>query len=170
MLEKIMATALFRRLELQVLMWLTARALQQPAPRLWTLSYSQALAAYARFTLQTLSTGVDQITMLRLYNEANRVGRCLRRLFFLHRESDVQRVIFQLYSNIGIHMTGSLPGSLCIRHCFFAQYYTPEVCRAASALDHGIISGLSGGGELLFKQRIPEGCPFCLATFKISNK
>lgn len=158
-----------RRIELQLLMNLTARALGKPARRTWTLSNDDALRVYAEYTRDHLSAGVDDAVLQRMAAEACKVGRRLRRVLFLRRQHDIERLTVALYRNIGITLEGHLPGALCFRKCFFSRYYTPELCLAASALDEGLMRGLSGGGELRFRQRITEGCATCIATFSSPN-
>lgn len=158
--------SLFRRIELQQVMNLTARAFGQPACRIWTLPCDEALAFYADYTRDNLCGGVDEELLQRMNNEAYRMGRRLRRIFFLRSQKRMEELVVVLYRHIGIELEGHIPGLLCFRRCFFSRYYTPEVCLAASALDDGIIRGLSGCGSLEFQQRITEGCGCCVATVK----
>lgn len=157
---------LFRKIELQVLMNITARALGSRPRRLWTLPEEQALHEYADYTRRHLQNGVNAELLRRMDSEAYRVGRLLRRLFFLRQSTDIERFTIALYRNINITLEGHIPGRLCFRQCFFSRYYTPEVCLAASALDGGIMRGLAGEGRLLFEQRITEGSEHCNATYK----
>lgn len=159
-------TALFRRIEIQLLTNLTARALRQKPRRTWTLPNDEALHAYAVFTRDQLQQSPpDDELLRRMTAEACTMGRRLRRVFFLRRQRDIEQFVVALYRGIGITLEGQLPGTLCFRRCFFSRYYTPEVCLAASALDEGIMRGLTGGGRLRFEQRITEGCACCRATF-----
>ena len=157
-------SSLFRRIELQMLMNLTARAIGRPSRRIWILSNERALQVYAEFTRDQLRPGVNDEVLRRMNEEAFKMGRRLRRLFMLRQPADIERFIVALYRNIGIDIEGHVPGSLCFRRCFFSQFYTPAICRVASALDDGIICGLAGGGRLVFSQRITEGHPHCVAS------
>lgn len=161
-------TSLFRRLELQLLMNLTARALGHPPQRLWALSHAKALQAYAEFTYHHLRKGADEQLLQRMNDEAYRMGRMLRRLFFIRNEAAAKRLIVTLYRNIGISLSFSDSQQLCFHRCYFSAYYTPAVCLAASALDDGIIRGITGRStsHLCFSQRITEGCNCCKATFQ----
>lgn len=159
-------TTLFRRVEIQLLMNLTARALGKPAQRLWTLPCDEALRAYADFTRDSLHEGVTPQQLRQLNDEAYRMGRLLRRGLHLKKQADVERTMIALYRHIGIKIEGHWPGTLCFRHCFFSQFYTSELCQAASALDDGIMRGLVGSGHLSFQQRITQGCKYCIATFE----
>lgn len=162
--NRLIRTKCFRRIELQLLMRLTARALGTKPRRLWSLSADQALLAYAEFTRDHLRQGADDRMLRRMNDEAYRMGCFLRRFFRPKSQSDTERLIAALYQNIGIDVKAHIPGQICFRSCLFSQYYTPAICLAASALDNGIIRGLSGCGHLTFRQRITEGHPCCLAT------
>ena len=160
-------SSLFRRIQLQMLMNLTAKALRQPPLRLWTRPNAEALHEYATFTYDHLKAGTDEQLLQRMNDGAYRMGRLLRRLFFVRKTTAAERLITALYRNIGIELSFSCE-RLCFHRCFFGKYYTPEVCLAASALDEGIIRGLTGmtASRLLFSQRITEGCNCCKATFQ----
>ncbi len=162
-------TILFRKIELQLLMNLTARALDKQAKRIWILSSDEALRVYAEYTRQHLHGHVEEQLLQRMGDEAWRMGRRLRNLFRLQSPERSRRFIISLYRNIGIELEGQLPGNLCFKRCFFSRYYTPDICLAASALDEGIIRGIAGEGRLIFEQRITEGCPCCMATFTTTN-
>lgn len=153
----------FRRIELQQLMNLTARALGEPPRRIWTLSNTKALQVYAEYTRDHLQEAPNGDLIRRMNDEAYKVGRRLRMLFGLRKQSDIEAFTQQLYRHIGIVLEGHIPGELCFRSCFFSQYYTPSVCLAASALDEGIMRGLGGNGQLRFSERITEGCACCKA-------
>lgn len=162
----IVRSGAFRRVELQQLMNLTARAFGIKGKRLWTLSADQALHTYAEFTRQQLQSAPTEELLQRMSDEACRMGRLLRRVFRLQQSADVERMLIELYRHIGIRLEGHVPGRLCFARCFFSRYYTPSVCLAASALDEGLMRGLAGEGRLHFQQRITEGCNNCLATYE----
>lgn len=161
-------SSLFRRIELQVLMNLTASAFRQPSQHLWTLSHADALRTYAEYTSRHLCDGADEPLLQRMNSRAYRVGRWLRRLCFIRSEAAAQRVVKALYLNIGIQMSFADNGQLCFHRCYFSRHYTPAICLAASALDDGIIRGIMGKSSchLSFSQRITEGCDCCKAQFQ----
>ncbi len=160
-------TSLFRRIEIQLLMNLTARAIGKPSMRLWRLPNDKALRIYALYTRSNLQNGVDSAMLQRMNDEAFKMGRMLRRVLLLRNQNDVEQFIIGLYHNIGIELEGHIPGNMCFRRCFFCKYYTPAICLAASALDDGIMRGLSGrSGKLSFQKRITEGCENCLAVYR----
>ncbi len=159
-------STLFQRLELQLLMNLTAKALGEKPRRIWTLPNSEALRVYAEYTGSRLRNGADKTTFQRMNSEALKLGRLLRRLFFVRSEAAAQRLLVTLYRNIGINLSFSNSQQLCFYCCYFSHHYTPAACLSASALDDGIIRGITGqtAGQLSFFQRITEGCPYCKAS------
>lgn len=156
----------FRRIVLQQLMNLTARAFGKPAKRIWTLSCQEALKTYAEYTRDNLAGPPTDELIERMTEEAYQTGHWLRRMFLLRRPEEIDRFLIELYRHIGITLEGHIPGDLCFRRCYFSRYYTPETCRAASALDEGMMRGLAGSGSLRFRQRITEGCENCKAIYK----
>jgi len=169
MLWPVIRSEWFRRVELQQLMNLTARAFGKPARRLWTLPADKALQVYAEYTRDNLQQAPTDELIRKMNDEAFRMGRRLRRVFRLRTQADVERLTIELYRHIGITLEGHLPGRLCFHECFFSRYYTPDICLAASALDEGIMRGLmGGGGRLCFHQRITDGAPCCQATMEES--
>ena len=75
-------------------------------------------------------------------------------------------LVTRLYAIIGIDVEGTVPGALTFRRCYFSARYTPALCAFMSAFDDGFISGLCGGGRLMFDSRITEGNPGCEACFE----
>lgn len=164
-------SSLFRRIELQLLMNLTARAFGKHPKRLWTCPPDAALQTYAEYTSEHLRSGVSTELLQRMNDEAYNMGCMLRRLFFVRSTKRAHRLIIALYRNIGIHLSFSSGEQLCFHRCYFSRHYTPAVCLAASALDDGIIRGITAQSDsrLHFTQRITEGCSCCLATFEEIN-
>lgn len=161
-------SSLFRCIELQLLMNLTAHALGQKPKRIWTLPNAEALKAYAEYTSSNLQAGADEALLERMHTEAYKMGRLLRRLFLINNEARAQQLIVALYRNIGIKLSFESSRQLCFHSCYFSRFYTPQACKAASALDDGIIRGILGmeSEHLHFSQRITEGCKQCRAQLK----
>lgn len=99
----------------------------------------------------------------RLYQEAFRLGSLIRRITGFRDRRDLDRLIFCLYRNIDISMSGSTDCGLIVSGCFFSEFYTPWQCRLMSCVDSGVIAGICGGGRLEFTERITEGCGRCRA-------
>lgn len=164
-------SSLFRRIELQMLMNLTAHALGKKPKRIWTQPNAKALKAYAEYTSSNLQANADEALFERMNTEAYQMGRLLRRLFLIDNEARAQRLIVALYHNIGIQLSFSSPQQLCFHRCYFSSFYTTQICKVASALDSGIICGIAGlpSKHLQFCQRITEGCHCCRAQLTSNN-
>lgn len=142
-----------------------------PRPRIWHLPEEEALAAYAAYTTSFMSglptSAADKKRIVRC---AYRLGRRIRRITGFTRQEDLERLVFYLYSNIGIKMTGHLPGEIIIPACYFSNVYTPDQCMTMSLMDWGVISGICGGGKLLFTERLTQGCVRCRAVLTQKGK
>lgn len=146
----------------------TAAAFGCASPPREGRTYDEHLAAYARFTAEqaerALRSGEDLDGLHdRLYQHAHDLGRRLRRALRITDGRDVIALERTLYRAIGIDFRGTAGGDVTISRCFFSAYYTSGVCRIVSALDDGLFAGLSGGGRLVFTQRITEGYDCCKA-------
>ncbi len=151
------------RFQLQVLLNVTARAFDVPGKRIWYQGADQALRAYAAFTIDCMAS--RQAEEPQLYQEAYRTGKRVRRITGFTESRDLQQLVYYLYSNLQITMKGQLPGKITVSDCYFSRYYTPAHCRLMSSVDSGMIAGIFGGGELVFTERLTEGCGRCTACF-----
>jgi hypothetical protein len=64
---------------------------------------------------------------------------------------------------LDIDFQGDEKGEVLISHCSLSRYYSPDTCRVMSAMDRGLLAGLSGGKQLVFSARITEGQACCRA-------
>lgn len=151
------------RLQLQVLLDTTARAFALPGKKIRSRTARGALREYAAFTGKCMKYGKADPKKLR--EEAYRTGNLIRRITGFRERRDIERLIFYLYRNIRISMSGHIPGEIVVSRCYFGRFYSPEQCALMSFVDEGIIAGISGGGELEFAERITEGCGRCRACF-----
>ena len=71
-----------------------------------------------------------------------------------------------VYELLDIDFRGTGQGEITVRRCAFSDIYSAEVCWLVSALDTGLLAGLSGGDRLEFSQRITESAPTCLARLR----
>lgn len=160
------------KIQLQILMGLTAGIFGQRSRFLMMSGYEEALRSYVQYTRELLQSckGDDKgLLQLRMGEESYKMGRRLRRVMGLKNRRDLERLVFILYKNIGIDMSGEIPGDVCVSRCYFSNFYDPGMCRLISAMDSGIIRGIYGGGELVFSQRITEGCECCRARFDMNE-
>jgi hypothetical protein len=75
-----------------------------------------------------------------------------------------------LYRAIGVEVQGDEQGNVTVSRCYFSRFYSGPVCDLISALDDGVFSGLSGGGRLVFSERITEGGVCCRAELKVKEQ
>ncbi len=144
----------------------TANAFGCKAPVTGHLSYDQRLLAYARFTREQAEkilragTGIQAVKS-QLYQNAYILGKKLRQGLAVSTLDEVMALGTILYRAIGVEMQGDANGEMAVQRCCFSQYYTGCVCDLISALDDGVFSGLSGGGRLVFSERMTEGRECC---------
>lgn len=145
----------------------TGNALSSP---LKYLDPDNALRRYAEFTIACMEfLGSDEAmgeeNSDRLYQDSYRLGSIIRKVTGLRERADLDRLIFYLYRNIDIDMSGSTDSELIVSDCYFSNFYTPEQCMMMSNVDSGIVAGICGGGRLEFTERITEGCGRCKVCF-----
>ena len=152
----------------------TADAFECPAPAVDHLSYDEYLRSYALFTTeqaeQALQAGRDiPAIKSQLYQNAYRLGRKLRGWLGVDEMGEVMELGQILYRAIGVEIEGDAQGDVTVKRCYFSQFYSGRVCDLISALDDGVFSGLSGGGKLVFSERITEGKACCRAKLQLRS-
>lgn len=151
---------------LETLFQATAAAFGRELPDLRGLSRRDVLLCYARFTRQeaekAISGGTSAIVRENLYEHSLRLGRKIRSTLPLRGRSDEAAALSGLYRLLEIDCTIDARGVLTVERCFFARHYTPAVCRLISAMDEGIVAGISGG-RLVFSRRLTEDATACSA-------
>jgi len=150
----------------------TADAFECPAPAHDHLSYDACLRTYALFTTEqaekALQSGRDVPAIkTRLYQNAYPLGGKLRKWFSVDTMEEVMELGQILYRAIGVEIQGDIQGDVTVRRCYFSQFYSGPVCDLISALDDGVFSGLSGGGRLVFSERLTEGNECCKAKLHL---
>jgi hypothetical protein len=153
----------------------TADAFRCPAPALDHLSYNERLRTYALFTREraekALQAGHDiPAIKTQLYQNAYPLGGKLRKWFRVETMEEVMELGQILYRAIEIEIQGDAQGDLTVKRCYFSQFYSGLVCDLISALDNGVFSGLSGGGRLVFSERLTEGRECCKARLQLGNE
>ena len=159
---------LLKRRGLTELWQRTVRAFGRESLDAGKRTYPAMLAAYAEYTRdQALACLQDRRdpgeTERRLRREAREMGDGLRRRLHLRTEADFRTALQLFYRTLGIDLRVSPAGQVVVRGCFFSKYYPAPVCRLISALDDGLVEGLTGGHRLRFTQRITEGAACCRA-------
>ena len=146
----------------------TALAFECGIPQLEGLSFDECLEKYALFTKEEVEKSIQQGNDLqtiknRLYQNAFRLGEKLRKRFHVTTIEEVMTMSRILYRTMEIEFHGTVQGEITINRCFFSRFYSSQVCQVISSLDEGVIAGLSGGGQLIFSERITEGKDCCKA-------
>jgi hypothetical protein len=118
----------------------------------------------ARCAEQTLSDN-SQLELISsgMWENAFTLGESLRRRLGVRTRPEALRAARIAYRMIGIDLRADRHGYVVVDRCTFAERYSPQVCLVMSALDAGLIAGLTHGGRLAFSERITEGRPRCLA-------
>jgi predicted ArsR family transcriptional regulator len=160
--------AVARRAALRALFATTADGFGCPVPPLDGLDADALLRRYAEFTRDqaeaALRDGRDLPALQdRLERGARALGARLRAGLRLQSTEDAMAAARVAYGLLDIDLRGTSDGEITVRRCAFSDIYNAEVCRLISALDAGLLAGLSGGSRLEFTQRITEGAPCCKA-------
>ncbi len=155
-----------KKRQVRKLLHLAAEAFGSPPPPIDGLSFDEALKVFATFTQREAGKAIRSGKNLDaihhgLYDCAFKLGSQCRGLFRINGIDDAMSAARVLYGFCGIDFQGTKEGGVTIRRCFFAYYYSSDVCRVISSLDAGLLAGLSGGRRLTFSQRITEGAPAC---------
>ncbi len=174
-LAQLYLPSFIRKKKLKELFELTAEAFQSEPPSIRGLKFEESLIRYARFSAEKAEEALKQPEGIiplkaRLYQNAFRMGETLRKSLGIRTRSDVILASGILYRILKIECTVDLSGEVTIKRCFFSRYYTPQVCEILSSLDEGVLAGLSGGGKLIFRDRITEGKPCCRATLAMRGE
>jgi hypothetical protein len=155
-----------RRREMERLFAMTAGCFGVAAPP-GKGTLEERLCTYARFTGEraagALARGEAPETRSALYHGARALGERYRRRLGLRSSREALAAAVRIYRCLGIDMRSDGAGQITVLRCAFSRWYTPETCALISALDEGLLAGLTGGGELRFSERITSGSPACRA-------
>jgi hypothetical protein len=168
LLERHVPSAMRRRMFDQ-LVRVTADAFDTPPPHLGRLPSTEGIQRFAEFTRAEAervlaAAPASSAVSDRLFHGAQEMGALVRRRLGIRRPDEAVRALRLLYAAIGIDLDREpRTGDVVIGRCAFSRVYTPAVCQFVSALDAGIVSGLTGGTAMIFTARITEGAPACRA-------
>jgi hypothetical protein len=99
-----------------------------------------------------------------LFEAAHQMGAELRAELRLASPWEALLAARVLYRGLGIDLRVDPEGAVTIPTCLFSRYYSGEVCRLMSALDEGLITGLTATGTLSLGKRKTEGEACCSGT------
>jgi predicted hydrocarbon binding protein len=159
-----------RKRKLAELLDLTAAAFGATPPAAAGLSLADLRRLYAErsrsWAERALSRPEDSEAAGRLLFEGGeRLGREVRTTLRVATRREVMAAARVLYGGLDIDLEGDAEGDIVVRRCSFEGLYPAEVCRLMSRLDAGLLSGLAGGGDLAFTERLTEGAGRCRARF-----
>ncbi|MGH2640173.1 MAG: hypothetical protein ACRDGO_00580 [Actinomycetota bacterium] len=160
--------ALVRRTILRELVAAIARGFERPCPAMKGLSGDELLACAIdvshRWSEDALGGTADRSEVEgRLFSEAWALGRRAKRRLRVRTEEEGLAAAGVLYEAIGIEFRTGRAGAIVVPRCAFARVYGPGVCELMSAVDSGLIAGLTGAAGLRFTERLTEGAPACRA-------
>jgi hypothetical protein len=160
--------------KLEALFQATAEAFQVAVPSTRGLSYNDRLKRYAEFTREQadkcIHRGSELRVQSRLFQNAYRIGQQFKADFDINSAEEVMQMGRLIYKVLKIEFQGEPRGNIVIKRCFFSAYYSGPVCQLISSLDEGLLTGLSGGGKLIFSQRITEGHQCCRAYLDLPGR
>jgi hypothetical protein len=164
-----------RKCALWALFRATARAFGRTAPSTARLDAAGRVARYAAFCQceveALLQSGGDAYAVQRrLYRSAYGLGRACRWATRTRSLEGALALGRALYRTLDIDFQGDEQGEVVIRHCALSRTYSPSTCRLMSAMDQGLLAGLSAGGVLAFSARITEGQPCCRARLVVQGR
>jgi hypothetical protein len=163
-----------RQAALAQLLGAAAEAFECDIPPLGGLSSAERLRRFALFTQghveELLREGRDlEAVQSRLYHNTYELGRRVGTLLGIRSVRDTMAVSRVLYRILDIEFQGNAGGDVLISRCYFSGFYSAQVCQVMSAMDQGLLAGLSGGGRLVFASRITEGQSCCQASFTLGG-
>jgi hypothetical protein len=152
----------------------TARAFDRSVPPLAGLSADDCLLRYAQFTqgrVAELLLNGDDLPAVReqLYRNAYELGRACRRVSRIGSVEETMAFARVLYRLLDIEFQGDEGGDVVVSRCYFSRFYSGQVCQVMSAMDRGLLAGLSDGRQLVFSARITEGQARCRAHLGVQG-
>jgi len=134
------------------------------------LDANRLLDRFAAFTAERAAAVLARPELVapvaaRLFDGACRLGAGMRRALGVRTTAEALTAARVLYRAVGIDFRAA-GDEVVVRRCYFSARYSADVCRLMSALDCGVLAGLSGGGRLEFTDRLTEGHDCCRARFR----
>lgn len=151
----------------------TADVFGGDVPNIKKMRLQQIREQFARYTAQAADSLVcsradTKDVQRRLYDAAFQLGAGLKERFKIKKRKDALALLPVIYRILGIDLKID-DKKFIVKNCFFSRYYSEEICRIISALDMGLLAGLTSGGRLEFTQRITGGRPCCVAEISFEE-
>ncbi len=151
---------------------MTAKTLQYPLPKLAIFNYNKLLATYGQYTTAALNSLLTQQRDLgplkkELFTKSENLTKKIKTLFRIKTAEEVCFFLENFYQVLGIELTVNLSQQqFVVKNCYFSRYYRSEICQVLSALDSGLVAGLTNGASLTFLSRLTEGATCCFADLR----
>lgn len=138
---------------------------------------AMAAAQNARVEALVVALGRDEAVRLgrsSLYEVGVGLGREVRRRLGVgDNPRDLVRAARVLYRVLGIRFGVEWEGGgravLLVDRCALADSYSEEACLVLSAVDEGVVKGLSPRVGMYFEERIAAGAPRCVACINVND-
>jgi hypothetical protein len=161
--------AMIRRAVLRELIRAMSEAFDRACPPTRGRSADELLATAvevsSRWTRDAFDGGTDLHAIeRRLFSEGFALGRRAKRRLGATTEREGLAAASVLYRAIGIDFRPGTDGQVVVPRCAFAAAYGSDACALMSAMDSGLIAGLTDAAGLRFTDRLTEGAPVCRAV------
>jgi hypothetical protein len=160
--------------KLRELAYITGNAFGTAAPDLNSHLFETNLKVYAMFTKsageRAIANGqnIENIKQS-LFRGARQMGQELQTKLRPKSRDEIISLICLIYKILQIDFAVVDGGEITVNRCFFSNYYSKETCTLISALDKGMVAGISNGWQLEFTQQLTEGFACCKGNLKIST-
>lgn len=155
-----------KKKELAKLFRIVSDVFESEMPDLKGLTYKEYINKFANYSNELAEKALkdeDSLKELKnnLYSQARKLGEDLRIRYNIKNYDEALKAGGIVYYVIGINFSVNKEGQFTITSCYFADFYSCEVCKLMSSMDSGVVEGLTNGGSMVFNQRITDDKPCC---------
>ncbi len=168
-LLEIYLPAFLKRRKLQELMRCTAAACGATPPPGPERSYRRLWSAFAEFTYKLAAAAEPEKIRQQLRLVGYNMGRQLRRELGVRSWAEARRALRLIYRALDIDLHMAPNGAVLVRACSFSRIYSAATCRLMSAMDEGLMAGVSGRKQLHFRERLTTGAACCRAELSFPD-
>lgn len=160
-----------RREKLQTLLSVAATGFNKSAPSLTGQSFRESWLTFATTTRtwadELFASGQDpEPVWVRLKQATHHLGSILRKELRITNRKQALLALKILYASLGVKWHTTENGMVSVYRCKFSEIYTSKVCRFMSAMDEGLVEGITHQGKLFWNERITDGHPRCLGRIE----
>lgn len=155
-----------KKKELRKLFRILSDVFKSEIPNLNGLTYKKSLEKFANYSKELAERALEDENSLKeiknnLYSQARTLGEDLRMNYKIKNYNEALKAGSIIYNVIGIDFSANKEGQFTIKSCYFADFYSCEVCNVMSSVDSGVVEGLTNGGNMVFNQKLTEGKTCC---------